>query len=99
MRESLSNDRSLSSIQIREGTPAPDNEHETSKHVTKYVQNDPIMEMDEEIQPVGSQVSSEDPINIVSSGQLVHNNGPRCIANDLSFSSGAPVTGADILRQ
>ena len=79
MRESLSHDSSISDMQIREGTTAPDNEHETSERVIQSVQNDPIMEMDEEIQPVGSQVSSEDPINVMSSGKLVQNNGPRCI--------------------
>ena len=97
MRENLSHDSSIGDMQIREGTTATDNEYETSEHVIHTVQNDPIMEMDEEIQPVGSQVSSEDPINVVSSGQLVQINGSGCITNDPSFSSGAPVPGADVL--
>ena len=96
MHENTLHDDSITDMQTSEGTGASANGHKNNESVSQDMRNDPEQEVAADSQPLGSQTSNEDPIDIVLSSSepshLIHNNATQC--NDLSNSE-APVTSAD----
>ena len=92
--ENSSHDNSFTDMQTTEGTEASANRQEPSEPVTQHTQNDPSLEEVVMSQPLGSQASIEDPINIVVSesetSHVIQNDGLQC-------NESAPVTSADKL--
>ena len=79
-------------MQISEGTGALANRQEPSEPVTQHTQNDPSLKEVVDSQPLGSQASIEDSIDIVVSesgtSQIIQNDGLQC-------NESAPVTSAE----
>ena len=97
IHENTLHDNSITDMQTSEGTGASANGHKNNESVSKDMRNDSEQEVAADSQPLGSQTSNEDPIDIVLSSSepshLIHNyNELQC--NDLSNSE-APVTSAD----
>ena len=88
----MSHDNSFTDMQTSQGTEASANRQEPSEPVTQHTQNNPSPEEVVNSQPLGSQASIEDPIDIVVSesetSQVIQNDGLQC-------NESAPVTSAE----